>query len=214
MILKVLFINHEDSSTWNLVAEITALGICCDVRTVPFGARRLDWFPTPATADRFLAAYHGVVLSPGPGHPCDFPLSAELLNFMPQHMPLLGVCLGWQIVALKLGFPIESLAATLKKNSSQEQSLLHGRRELLTNSEKNVFWATFFNSLAVKMPNTDLRGDYRFLPDSYGMVALARHRSLPRLLTQFHPESYASSGCGFVFEDFFACVSRFAQSKV
>ncbi|WP_345710891.1 aminodeoxychorismate/anthranilate synthase component II, partial [Kineococcus glutinatus] len=92
---RVLLVDNHDSYTYNLfqlVAEVTGRD--------PVVVRNDEAGFT--TAD--LAGFAAVVVSPGPGHPGvprDFGVSAEVLRA--ARVPVLGVCLGHQGIALGEG---------------------------------------------------------------------------------------------------------------
>jgi carbamoyl-phosphate synthase small subunit len=70
-------------------------------RLVANGAA-VDVFPHDVDADS-LAAYDGVLLSPGPGDPAPLAAEAEMVGELLGRTPVLGVCLGHQLVALATG---------------------------------------------------------------------------------------------------------------
>ena len=91
----ILLIDNYDSFTYNLFQLIAGVaGSPESVRVVRNDAASVDDL-------RSLSPTH-LVLSPGPGHPLGSGLSLELPLAMPE-LPLLGVCLGHQALALAYG---------------------------------------------------------------------------------------------------------------
>jgi carbamoyl-phosphate synthase small subunit len=70
-------------------------------RTAAAGAA-VDVFPHDVDADT-IAAYDGVLLSPGPGDPAPLVAETEMLRGLLGRTPVLGVCLGHQLLALATG---------------------------------------------------------------------------------------------------------------
>ena len=129
--------------------------------------------------------YDGVLISPGPGTPESAGVSVELVKYCAdKKIPLLGVCLGHQAIAVAYGATV-----------SRAPELLHGKTSAVAHQGKSVlqnirspFTATRYHSLAVER-NT--------LPDSLevtgatesGVVMALQHKTLPISGVQFHPES-------------------------
>ncbi|WP_424187685.1 anthranilate synthase component II [Actinokineospora sp. G85] len=135
-------------------------------------------------ADELVAsAPDAVVLGPGPGHPADSG-HVELVRRFAGRVPLLGVCLGHQAIALAFGGSV-ALA----------NNLMHGRTSTLDHDGHGVFagvrpglTVTRYHSIVVAEPLPDtLQATAHSLDDGYVMGL--RHRTLPVEGVQFHPES-------------------------
>ena len=129
--------------------------------------------------------YDGVLISPGPGTPESAGVSVELVKYCAdKKIPLLGVCLGHQAIAVAYGATV-----------SRAPELLHGKTSVVTHQGKSVlekipspFTATRYHSLAVERDT---------LPDlievigatESGVVMALQHKTLPICGVQFHPES-------------------------
>jgi carbamoyl-phosphate synthase small subunit len=73
-------------------------------RAVAAGAR-VTVYPHSADAQTLLAARHdGLVLSNGPGDPAALPSEAAVVRELVGRVPLFGICLGHQVLALAAGF--------------------------------------------------------------------------------------------------------------
>ena len=102
---RVLVVDNYDSFVFNLVQYLGQLGAECVVR-------RND---EPEALD--VRGVDGVLLSPGPGTPEDAGVSVELVGRCEDEgVPLLGVCLGHQAIAVAHGATV-----------SRAPELLHGR---------------------------------------------------------------------------------------
>jgi para-aminobenzoate synthetase component 2 len=175
---KVLVVDNYDSFVFNLVQYLGQLGAQCVVR-------RNDEVG-PADVD----GYDGVLLSPGPGTPEDAGCSVEMVGACEDRgVPLLGVCLGHQAIAVAHGATV-----------SRAPELLHGKTSQVEHSGGGVlhglptpFTATRYHSLAVEEdtlpPELAVTGR-----TPSGVVMAVRHRDKPIEGVQFHPESVLTQG--------------------
>ena len=170
---KILVIDNYDSFVFNLVQYLQQLGAeCMVVRNDSIKVSQAD-------------KYDGVLISPGPGTPESAGISIELVKYCAdKKIPLLGVCLGHQAIAVAYGATV-----------SRAPELLHGKTSLVTHQSKSVlenipspFTATRYHSLAVERES---------LPDSLevtgttesGVVMAIQHKTLAICGVQCHPES-------------------------
>ena len=97
----ILVIDNYDSFTFNLVQALEAAG--AEVRVVRNdaiapGRRR-------GAGRRSDDGYRGIVVSPGPGDPSSAGVSVEAIEVAAERsIPLLGVCLGMQSMAVRWRF--------------------------------------------------------------------------------------------------------------
>ena len=175
---RVLVVDNYDSFVYNLVQYLGQL----DADTV---VRRNDEV-APADA----AGFDGVLLSPGPGTPEDAGVSVEMvLSCEDRGVPLLGVCLGHQAIAVAHGATV-----------GRAPELLHGKTsevehagEVVLRDLPSPFTATRYHSLAVDgatlPPELQVTGR-----TASGVVMALRHRDRPVEGVQFHPESVLTQG--------------------
>lgn len=170
--LTVLVVDNYDSFVFNLVQYLGQLGADCVVR------RNDDVSARDATG------VDGVLLSPGPGTPETAGACVEMVRDLAGDVPVLGVCLGLQAIAVAYGATV-----------TRAPELLHGKTSTVSHDGTGVlrgvadpFTATRYHSLAVEEAT---------VPDELvvtahsasGVVMAARHRTLPVEGVQFHPES-------------------------
>lgn len=142
---------------------------------------RLTVVPAETNASDVLKEkFDGVFLSNGPGDPaaCDYAIAAimELAN---NHMPLFGICLGYQLLSLAIG------AKTVKMKfghhgTNHPVQCLQSRRVMITSQNHN------FTVDGQSLPNV-LQATHRSLFD--GSLQGAQHTKLPAFGFQGHPEA-------------------------
>jgi anthranilate synthase component 2 len=127
-----------------------------------------------------LRNYDGVVLSPGPGLP---ETSGALVPFVNKYLgkiPILGVCLGMQALAIELGGELYN--QDIVKHGVQEAIAVR-KSTLFRKSDEN-FLVGLYHSWAI----TD--GDYQITSVAKSGAAMSLENKLKRCYgVQFHPES-------------------------
>jgi anthranilate synthase component 2 len=168
----MLLVDNYDSFTYNLAHLFGALGV--DVHVV-----RNDEI-TADEADELGASQ--LVVSPGPGRPADAGVSIDVIRRLAPKIPTLGVCLGHQAIVEAFGGEV-----------GYARELLHGKASPVRHDGSGLFTglpepfeAGRYHSLAATRLPDELE------PTAYaddGEVMAVRHRELPIVGVQFHPES-------------------------
>ncbi|AND15189.1 anthranilate synthase component II [Rathayibacter tritici] len=179
---RILVVDHHDSFVFTLVAYLRELGAQVDVVEG-------DELGTEALLARAEQA-DGVVVSPGPGRPEDVPASAALVHRSTESWrPLLGVCLGHQVLAHALGARVVAAPELVHGRTSD---VLHDGDPLFDGLPSG-FAAMRYHSLAVD--DDSLPGELRVTARTpEGVVMALRHRTAPLVGVQFHPESVLTEG--------------------
>lgn len=175
---RVVVVDHYDSYTWNLVHLIAGV-----TGTLPAAVQH-----DTTTADYVLGFDH-VVLSPGPGHPAnrgDFAVGGEVLRA--GTLPVLGVCLGMQGVVTTYGGRVDRIPP-----AHGDVARVRHRGDQLFTGVPASFSAVRYHSLAA----TSIPPELQVIAETEGdgddpVVMAVRHRSLPHVGVQFHPESILS----------------------
>ena len=184
--MRVLLLDNHDSFTWNLVE---LLRISAKVNVNIFTPEQLN------TGE--LTEYDKIIFSPGPGLPDEQPLMSDILTTVEQlwkkgvkPIPVFGVCLGMQAMAIHFGGSLFNLP-----------SVVHGqpRKLILLQPGHPLFRgisgepeAGLYHSWAVD-PAT-LPGCLETLAITHdGTIMALAHKTLPVCGVQFHPESAMTS---------------------
>jgi anthranilate synthase/aminodeoxychorismate synthase-like glutamine amidotransferase len=178
----ILVIDNYDSFTFNLVQALQAAG--ADVRVIRNDAITREGVEALAADPE--ADLRGIIVSPGPGNPDTAGVSVDTIRVaMDRHIPLLGVCLGMQSMAVAWGAAIVRAPTLVHGEAS---AISHDGQGLLAGMEEG-FPAARYHSLCVD-PAT-LPEDLYVTATSPedGVVMGLRHRTLPIEGVQFHPES-------------------------
>jgi len=169
---RILVVDNYDSFVFNLVQYLGQLGVDCEVR------RNDEVSPSDGRS------YDGVLLSPGPGVPEKAGVCIPLIQECGGDVPMLGVCLGHQAIAVAFGGTV-----------SRAPELLHGKTSAVHHDGAGVlhglpspFTATRYHSLAVEPSSIPSELEVTGRTASGVLMAL-RHRDLPIEGVQFHPES-------------------------
>lgn len=144
----------------------------------------------PDAAAAAIRGSDAVLLSPGPGDPRDAGASIPLVHAAADaRMPLLGVCLGHQAIAVAFGATVAHAPELMHGLTSEVQHDGDG----LFAGLPDPFAATRYHSLAV-VPET-LPGEIAITAvTASGVVMAIAHRDLPISGVQFHPESVLTDG--------------------
>ncbi len=174
----LLLIDNYDSFTYNLSHYCMELGAKVDVR-------RNDTL----TAEACLALNpSAILLSPGPGRPEDAGICLELVKLATkQHIPLLGVCLGHQVIAEAFGGTIIQAPVPMHGKVS---AVYHEGKSLFAGLP-SPFQATRYHSLIVARES--MPPALEITAETEGGIIMGLEHSEHRLYgMQFHPESIAS----------------------
>jgi anthranilate synthase len=174
---KVLLIDHQDSFVHTLANYLRQTG--ASVSTIRYD-NALSYLQNNK--------YDLVVLSPGPGRPADFNLSATIQDIINRGIPLFGVCLGLQGIVEHFGGTLDVLDYPMHGKSSQITILkLDGLFKGMGNSIKAGRYHSLYARLAA-MPKELL---VTAMSDD-GVVMAITHQHLPVHAVQFHPETILS----------------------
>ena len=172
--MKVLLIDNYDSFTFNLYHYISSLGVKVDVvRNDKITAKDIK-----------KNKYNKIVISPGPGNPSQSGNCINILKYLDKEIPVLGVCLGHQVIGQVFGSKI-----------IQAKKLMHGKISKIKSKKigilKNLpktFEATRYHSLIIDKKTLSNSLEITAETDD-GLIMGVRHKQYNIHGVQFHPES-------------------------
>ena len=175
--MKILLIDNYDSFTYNLFHYFSSLKCKVDVyRNDKIEIQKIK-----------KNKYKKIVISPGPGNPTQAGNCIKIVRHFYKTLPILGVCLGHQVIGQAFGGKIV-----------QAKNLMHGKtskikhnKKGLFNNIKNNFEARRYHSLIV---------DRKKFPKDLIITAETKNKTIMGLMHksynihgfQFHPESIST----------------------
>ena len=172
--MRILLIDNYDSFTFNLYHYISSLNVVVDVI-------RNDKINTKSILKN---KYDKIVISPGPGNPNQSGNCLNIVKKLYKKIPILGVCLGHQIIGQVFGCKIVQAKKLMHGKTSKIRSLDLG---ILKKLPKN-FEATRYHSLIIDKKS--LSKDLMITAYSEDLVIMGiMHKKYNVHGVQFHPES-------------------------
>jgi anthranilate synthase/aminodeoxychorismate synthase-like glutamine amidotransferase len=176
----ILVVDNYDSFVYNLVQYLGELG-----------ARTVVWRNDAAGVEEVRRlGPDGVLISPGPGHPRDAGLSVDVVRELGEELPVLGVCLGLQVIGHVYGGQVV-----------HAPELVHGKTSAIHHGGAGVlaglpvpFDATRYHSLVVERDGLPAELEVTGETEA-GLIMALRHWHHPVEGVQFHPESVLTR-CG------------------
>jgi len=170
----ILVLNNRDSFVFNLARYLTCEG--AEVSVIDSDRISLD-----EIAD---LAPQALVLSPGPCTPNEAGICLEAVRHFAGKLPILGVCLGHQVIAQVYGGEI--VRSAFPKHGRTTKLDVQGGA--LFEGLPREFDVGLYNSLVATFDTLpeQLRVDAR---SAEGEIMALSHTSLPLFSVQFHPES-------------------------
>ena len=175
--MKILLIDNYDSFTYNLYHYVSKFKKKVDV----VRNDKIDSFSI------LRKKYDKIVISPGPGNPNQAGNCLKIVKDVYKEIPILGVCLGHQIIGQVFGGKIIQAKNLMHGKTSK---IIHNRTGLFKKIEKN-FDATRYHSLIVDRKN---------FPEDLIITAETKDKTIMGLMHkrynihgfQFHPESIST----------------------
>ena len=172
--MKILLIDNYDSFTYNLYHYISKFIKNVDVI-------RNDKINSKSILKK---RYNKIVISPGPGNPNQSGNCLKIVKKLHKKIPILGVCLGHQIIGQVFGSKIIQAKKLMHGKTSKIDSFKLG---ILKNLPKR-FEATRYHSLVIDKKT--LSKELKITAETEdGVIMGVQHRKLNIHGVQFHPES-------------------------
>ena len=150
----------------------------------------------------------GIIISPGPKGPWDCGKSAEVVHHFTGKVPVLGVCLGHQIIGYVFGAEVKKVQRPMHGKVTEIRT---NRRNLFRNLP-SCFRVTRYHSLVVTEDSLpDILQVDAETPD--GVVMAVSHRSEPVYGVQFHPEAILTEHGHDILRNFCEICEEYQQEK-
>lgn len=171
----ILLIDNYDSFSYNLFQMIGDIN--ADIKVI----RNDEMTVSEIEA---LAPSH-IIVSPGPGKPCDAGICEEVIDYFKGKIPIFGVCLGHQAICEVFGGEI-----------GYAEKLMHGKMSMVDlDTDSKIFagmepciQAARYHSLAAKRES--MPKELKIIGTTKdGAVMAVEHVTYPIYGVQFHPES-------------------------
>ena len=171
---RIILIDNYDSFTFNLYHYLSSLKVNVDVI-------RND----KITSNEILKKkYNKIVISPGPGNPNQSGNCLKIVKSLHKEIPILGVCLGHQIIGQVFG---SKIVQTKKLMHGKTSKIMSKKTGVLKNLPK-TFDATRYHSLIIDKKS--LSKDLEITAETKdGLIMGVRHKKYHVHGVQFHPES-------------------------
>jgi len=176
--MDIILIDNHDSFAFNIVHYLRQAGAVVDIyRNNEISIDEINTFSPDA-----------LVISPGPGRPENAGISMEIIKAFSGKIPILGICLGHQVIGKYFG-----------ANIIHAKKVMHGKTSMISSNGQNIFkgikkpfQAMRYHSLAI---------DEKTIPASLEITAVSedgqimgiQHKSHNTCGVQFHPESIMTS---------------------
>ena len=171
--MKIILIDNYDSFTFNLYHYLSSFA-------------KVDVLRNDKVDHHYIVkkGYNKIVISPGPGNPDQSGNCLKIVKKLYKKIPILGVCLGHQIIGQIFGSKIV-----------QAKELVHGKTSNIANKKIGIlqnlpksFFATRYHSLIIDR-NSLSRDLIVTANTSDGLIMGIMHKKYKIHGVQFHPES-------------------------
>jgi anthranilate synthase/aminodeoxychorismate synthase-like glutamine amidotransferase len=190
----IYILDNYDSFTYNLVHSLKSQGASVGLNDQVTASEIMEHNPA------------GLILSPGPGRPEESGNMPRIMGELSGRLPILGVCLGHQMIALHFGGRLR-----------QAKQIVHGKASQIRHDGKGVFRNLPTPILAGRYHSLSV--DERRIPACLeisaqtedGEIMGLRHRELSIESVQFHPESILTQNGDEIIYNFMEQAARFAK---
>ncbi|TWT04398.1 aminodeoxychorismate/anthranilate synthase component II [Planococcus sp. CPCC 101016] len=196
----ILLIDHYDSFTYNIYQAVAAMGV--EVEVVRYGVLTLDEIKSKNP--------QAIILSPGPGHPRELPESIELIQKLHHSIPILGICLGQQLIGEAFGGKV--VEAPFIRHGKVSQ-VSHNQQGLFKNMPHPLPVMRYHSLVLEPKTLADcLEVQSRALDDN--TIMAVKHREHPVYGIQFHPESIGTPDGVELMKEFIMQVTQEVASNL
>lgn len=185
----VLLIDNYDSFSYNLyqyIGEITT-----DIKVIRNDEMTVEEIRV-LNPDR-------IIISPGPGRPCDAGVIIDVVRELGGKIPILGVCLGHQAICEAFG--AEITYAKKLMHGKQSRITIKSESDLFKGLDKKIDVARYHSLVAKK---ESMPSELLILAEADdGEIMAVKHKDMPVYGVQFHPESIMTPEGKTILKNFF-----------
>ena len=148
-----------------------------------------------------------IFLSPGPGRPEHAGICTKIVEELAGEIPILGVCLGHQVICQSLGGEV-----------TYAKRLMHGKTSIAKVNQESILFQELPEEIEVARYHS-LAAEKDKLPDCLKVVAqtedgeimAVEHKEFKTFGLQFHPESVLTPSGKKIIENFMKSVERVSK---
>lgn len=184
---KILLIDNYDSFTYNIFHSLSELGA------------RVEVFRNDKISLKEISKkkFDKIVISPGPGHPDSSGICINLVKNFYKKIPILGICLGHQIIGAAFGSVIKRARIIMHGKLSK---IIHNGSGLFKKIPNNIY-ATRYHSLIIDRKT--LNDDFEISAKTVDNIIMGiNHKKYHLYGIQFHPESIKTNFGKVIFKNF------------
>lgn len=184
---KILLIDNYDSFTYNIFHSLSELGA------------RVEVFRNDKISLKEISKkkFDKIVISPGPGHPDSSGICINLVKNFYKKIPILGICLGHQIIGAAFGSVIKRARIIMHGKLSK---IIHNGSGLFKKIPNNIY-ATRYHSLIIDRKT--LNDDFEISAKTIDNIIMGiNHKKYHLYGIQFHPESIKTNFGKAIFKNF------------
>ena len=171
--MKIILIDNYDSFTFNLYHYISSLGV------------RVDVVRNDKITDKQIIKnkYNRIIISPGPGNPNQSGNCIKIVKSLYKKIPILGVCLGHQIIGQIFGSKI----ILAKKLMHGKTSVIKSKKIGILKNLPSKFEATRYHSLIIDKKTLSNELEITAETNS-GIIMGVKHKNIIFMVFNFIPK--------------------------
>ncbi len=190
--LNILLIDNFDSFTYLISSIFEEFNVEIEVKR---------------KEPEYLNKYDALLISPGPGTPENSHISLNVYKRAKGKIPILGICLGMQIILYSEGQMIKKITPP---KHGEKVDIFHSNN-FLFNELKSPFKGALYHSLGFY----EVPENYKILAwDNRKVIMGIAHKKFPIFGIQFHPESFLTENGKIIYKNFIEYVIKWKNQKL
>ena len=183
----IILIDNYDSFTFNIYHNLSEIG--ANVKVIRNDKTSLSKI--------INLKPQAIVISPGPKTPNEAGISLDIVKNSQHNIPILGICLGHQVIAQSFGGKIVQCKEIMH---GKVDSINHFGHNLFNNIERK-FTATRYHSLIID--RNSVPSNIQIIAETSNKIIMGiSHKRKKIFGVQFHPESIGTNKGKIIFQNF------------